>query len=110
MPVTTATLTMHIAIGFSVWKSQLPMLIKIVVTVILIGEDVLFSYSVWMSESERMRKIGVTLCIAWNTVLIIYALLRKELLLTVSAGILLTFFLIWAFAVVYDFAPKAKRE
>lgn len=110
MLISTAALVMNIAIGFSLWRSSLPLPIKIVFTVMLIGKYILFFYSVWMSEDERMRKIGITLCIALNTIIIIYSLLKQEVLLTVSTSILLIFLLIWAFAVVYDFAPKSKQE
>lgn len=110
MPVTTVALGLNTAVGFAVWQSELPTLVKVIITAVLLGKFTLFFYSVWMSEGERMRTIGVTGCILLNIAIIIYAFIKHELLLAISTVGLLVVLLIWAVAVVYDFTPKTKQK
>lgn len=106
MPVTTVAMAMNIAVGFAAWQSQLPVLIKIIITAVLIGKYALFFYSVWMCESEWMRKCSIVICIGLNIALIVYSLLHKEIFTAVTAGVMLIMLIIWAVAVTFDFTNK----
>lgn len=110
MPVTTVAMVMNIAVGFSAWQSQLPVLIKTIITAVLIGEYALFFYSVWICESEWMRKCSIVMCIGLTIALIVCFLLYKEVLVAVTTGIVLVMLIIWAVAVTFDFTNKCKRD
>ncbi|MGM9603119.1 MAG: hypothetical protein ACI3W5_16225 [Faecousia sp.] len=110
MSVTTIAMVINIGAGMAVWQSQQSAGIKMLIIAMLLGKYALFFHSVWISQGEQRGKLEVTVCIVWNAVIMIYAFTRQEWLLVFFTAVLLILLLIWAFAVVYDFPPKAKRK
>lgn len=108
MPITTSAIGLNIILGVGVWISQLPVSVKIVLTVVLVAKFFLFFFAVWFAEEEKIRKAGTTICIILNCAIAIYAGLMREFYILVSAAILLAALLVWSFAAIFDFEIKRK--
>lgn len=108
MTISTTAMALNAAIGVAVWMSELSLLAKIILTVLLVVKHVVFFYTAWMGDSEAVQKIGSVVLFLMNIGIIVYALVCREIHIAITAAITLIMLGVWSFSTVFDFNFKKK--
>lgn len=110
MNITTIALALNIAIGVTVWQSELGLIAQIVLTVLLIAKFTLFFYTAWMSSSNGFQKAGAIALIVLNFAIIVYTLLENEIFIAITTGATLVLFVFWALAAIFCIGVKEEKD
>lgn len=109
MNITTIALALNVAIGFTVWQSNLSLTAKIILTVLLVVKFALFFYTAWMTPSDTVGKVGAVLVSILNIGIGIYTLIQGASFVTVTVAVTLLAFILWACATIFCIGVKPDK-
>lgn len=72
MVLTVIPLALNVLTGFAVWMSDLSLVAKIVITVILVAKFGTYFYTALMDGDDRQRSIGLVACATVNVLLVAF--------------------------------------
>lgn len=95
MVLTTIPLALNALTCVTVWMSDLPIVSKIVITVILIAKFSTYFYTALMDASDRVRSFGLVACIVVNALLVAFFAWKATWHAVPSSVILIVLALVW---------------
>lgn len=110
MPLTTIPLAFNILTGGAIWMSELPVTIKVIITVLLIAKFGIYFYSALMTDSDIVRNIGLIICGLLNLGGVIYTAIQEIWTATIPFAILLILLIVWRVLPTLDFSRKGGKE
>lgn len=110
MPLTTIPLAFNILTGGAIWMSELPVTIKVIITVLLIAKFGIYFYSALMTDSDIVRNIGLIICGLLNLGGVIYTAIQEIWAATIPFAILLILLIVWRVLPTLDFSRKGGKE
>lgn len=110
MPLTTIPLAFNILTGGAIWMSELPVTIKVIITVLLIAKFGIYFYSALMADSDIVRNIGLIICGLLNLGGVIYTAIQEIWTATIPFAILLILLIVWRVLPTLDFSRKGGKE
>lgn len=72
MVLTVIPLALNVLTGVTVWMSDLSLVAKIVITVILVAKFGTYFYTALMDGNDRQRSIGLVACVVVNMLLVAF--------------------------------------
>ena len=109
MNITTIALALNVAIGVTAWQSNLSLMAKIILTILLVAKFALFFYTAWMTPSDTVGKIGAILVSILNVGIGIYTLIQGASFVTVTVAVTLLAFILWACATIFCIGVKPDK-
>ena len=95
MILITVPLALNATTGVSVWTSNLSLVSKIVITVILAVKLVIYFNTVLMDASDRKRSVGLIACVVANILLTVFFVWNAVWNVVISIVILIILAIIW---------------
>ena len=106
MPLTVIPLAINIMIGGAIWISELPTVIKVIITVFLVAKFFTYFYSALMADSDLVRNVGLIACGILNLGGIIYTAIQGIWTATIPFATLLVLLVVWRVLPTIDFSRK----
>ncbi len=72
MILTVLPMSLNLITGVALWMSDLSLLPKIIITIILVAKFALYFYTALMAGSDRAKSFGLITCVAANIALVVY--------------------------------------
>ena len=110
MPLTVIPLVINIMIGGAIWISELSILTKVIITVLLVVKFLTYFYSVLMADSDLVRNVGLIVCGLLNLGGIIFTAIQGIWTATIPFATLLVILIVWRVMPTIDFSRKGGKE
>lgn len=110
MPLTTIPLAINIMIGGAIWISDIPISMKVIITVLLVVKFFTYFYSVLMADSDLARNVGLIVCGLLNLGGIIYTAIQGIWAAAILFATLLVILIVWRVLPSIDFSRKGGKE
>lgn len=110
MPLTIIPLAFNILTGGAIWMSELPVTIKVVITVLLVAKFITYFYSALMADSDIVRNIGLVICGLLNLGGVIYTAIHGIWTATIPFATLFILLIVWRVVPMIDFSRKGGKE
>ena len=110
MPLTVIPLVINIMIGGAIWISELSILTKVIITVLLVVKFLTYFYSVLMADSDLVRNVGLIVCGLLNLGGIVFTAIQGIWTATISFATLLVILIVWRVMPTIDFSRKGGKE
>lgn len=110
MPLTIIPLALNILTGGAIWMSELPVTIKIIITVLIVVKFSIYFYSALMADSDIVCNIGLIICGLLNLVGVIYTAIQGIWTATIPFATLLVLLIVWRVLPTLDFSKKGGKE
>lgn len=95
MVLTTIPLALNALACVTVWMSNLPVIGKIVITVILIAKFATYFCTALMDSSDRARSFGLVSCIIANALLIAFFIWKTVWFAIAPCAMLIILAIVW---------------
>lgn len=95
MPVLLIPLVVNMMISGAIWISGLPLLLKIILTIITVIKFSLFVAFSFFCEIDWLKKCGVIGCFLFNAFLIIMGIIHNIFGIIFFPSVLIIMFFIW---------------
>ena len=110
MPLTVIPLVINIMIGGAIWISELSILTKVIITMLLVVKFLTYFYSVLMADSDLVRNVGLIVCGLLNLGGIIFTAIQGIWTATIPFATLLVILIVWRVMPTIDFSRKGGKE
>lgn len=110
MPLTIIPLAFNILNGGAIWMSELPVTIKVIITVLIVVKFSIYFYSALMADSDIVRNIGLIICGLLNLGGVIYTAIQGIWTATIPFATLLVLLIVWRVLPMLDFSKKGGKE
>lgn len=110
MPLTIIPMAINFLTGFMLWQSDVSLMAKIIITVLIVLKFAAFFYSALMAEPGVIRYIGLSACAAVNIGLIIYGIANSIWTVVIGLATTLILLIIWTLPAVFSFGKKDGNE
>lgn len=110
MPLTVIPLVINIMIGGAIWISELSILTKVIITVLLVVKFLTYFYSVLMADSDLVRNVGLIVCGLLNLGGIVFTAIQGIWTATIPFATLLVILIVWRVMPTIDFSRKGGKE
>lgn len=110
MPLTVIPLVINIMIGGAIWISELSILTKVIITVLLVVKFLTYFYSVLMADSDLVRNVGLIVCGLLNLGGIVFTAIQEIWTVTIPFATLLVILIVWRVMPTIDFSRKGGKE
>jgi len=95
MVLTTIPLALNALACVTVWMSDLPVIGKIVITVILVAKFSTYFYTALMDSSDRARSFGLISCIVANALLVAFFVWKAIWYAILPCVVLIILAIVW---------------
>lgn len=110
MPLTVIPLVINIMIGGAIWISELSILTKVIITMLLVVKFLTYFYSVLMADSDIVRNVGLIVCGLLNLGGIVFTAIQEIWTATIPFATLLVILIVWRVMPTIDFFRKGGKE
>ena len=110
MPLTVIPLVINIMIGGAIWISELSILTKVIITMLLVVKFLTYFYSVLMADSDLVRNVGLIVCGLLNLGGIVFTAIQVIWTATIPFATLLVILIVWRVMPTIDFFRKGGKE
>lgn len=110
MPLTVIPLVINIMIGGAIWISELSILTKVIITVLLVVKFLTYFYSVLMADSDLVRNVGLIVCGLLNLGGIVFTAIQEIWTATIPFATLLVILIVWRVMPTIDLFRKGGKE
>ena len=110
MPLTVIPLVINIMIGGAIWISELSILTKVIITMLLVVKFLTYFYSVLMADSDLVRNVGLIVCGLLNLGGIVFTAIQGIWTATIPFATLLVILIVWRVMPTIDFSRKGGKE
>ncbi len=110
MPLTIIPMAINLMTGFMLWQSELSLIAKIVITILIVLKYASFFYAALIAEPDVPRYVGLSFCAAINIGLIIYNIVVSQWFVLTGIAMCLILLCVWSFAAVFSFEKKEGKE
>lgn len=95
MVLTVIPLALNVLTGVAVWMSNLSLVAKTIITVILVAKFGTYFYTVLMDGDDRQRSIGLVACVAVNVLLVTFFVCQAVWTAIAGCAILAILAIVW---------------
>lgn len=110
MPLTVIPLVINIMIGGAIWISELSILTKVIITMLLVVKFLTYFYSVLMADSDLVRNVGLIVCGLLNLGGIVFTAIQEIWTATIPFATLLVILIVWRVMPTIDLFRKGGKE
>lgn len=110
MPLTVIPLAFNFVIGGAIWVSDLPTIVKVIMTILLVAKFFTYFYSAFMADSDLVRNIGLSVCGLLNLGGAVYTAIQGIWTATIPFATLLVILIVWRVLPRMDFSRKDGKE
>lgn len=110
MPLTVIPLVINIMIGGAIWISELSILTKVIITVLLVVKFLTYFYSVLMADTDLVHNVGLIVCGLLNLGGIVFTAIQEIWTATIPFATLLVLLIVWRVLPAIDFSRKDGKE
>ena len=110
MPLTVIPLVINIMIGGAIWISELSILTKVIITMLLVVKFLTYFYSVLMADSDLVCNVGLIVCGLLNLGGIVFTAIQEIWTATIPFATLLVILKHWRVMPTIDFFRKGGKE
>lgn len=95
MVLTVIPLALNVLTGVAVWMSDLSLVAKIVITVILVAKFGTYFYTALMDGADRQRSFGLIACVVANLLLVAFFVWKAVWTAIPGCAILVILAIVW---------------
>lgn len=110
MPLTIIPMAINLLTAVMLWRGELILAAKIVVTLLIVLKFALFFYSYSIAEPRIAKNIGTVICAVINLGLMIYCLTNGAWTVFIGLALTLILLIIWILPAVFSFGKKDGNE